>query len=116
MKIEHFKPVTTGGALKASFQVSFNVAPWGNWFVNMTFFQKDSGQTWFGYPQKEYTSKEGERKFFKMAFPSEQAREGFEAQLKNALGTQVEAMRPIFPPKGNEGRAPVENYPDEVPF
>lgn len=96
LKIQHFKPNSKGGALKASFQVIFNINPWGPWCLNMTFFQKDNGQSWFGYPQKEYVNADGQKKYFKLAYPSEEAKESFEAELRKALMSQVPAMQNAF--------------------
>lgn len=117
MKIEHFRPCDKGGALKASFQASFDVPPWGEWNVNMTFFQKDSGETWFGYPQRQYTSQQGERKFFKLSYPHKEAREGFEKDVRSALARQVPAMKDLMAEATQqEGYMPYPLSNEPLPF
>lgn len=96
MKIEHFRPCDKGGSLKASFQAVFYVEPWGAFCLNMTFFQKDNGQSWFGYPQREYVNQEGQKKYFKLAYPDENGRANFEKDVKEALVQQVPVMRDIL--------------------
>ena len=94
MKIEHFRPNERGGPLKASYQVICR--PTGLWHFNLCFFQKEGGQTWFGYPNREYKNKEGERKFFKQAYPDEPDRPAFEKEMMEALTAQCPVMKDIL--------------------
>lgn len=116
MKIEHFRTNDKGGSMKASFQATFPVSPWGDWHINMAFFQKDNGQTWFGYPQREYTNHEGQRKFFKQAYPDESIRDNFERDVKSALMEQIPVMKDILslPPQYEPMGIKFES--DEIPF
>ena len=114
MKIEHFRTIDKG-ILKASFQAIFQ--PKSLWHINMCFFQKDNGQAWYGYPNREYTTKDGERKFFKQAYPEEAARGEYENDLKIALLAQFPVMQDILssqmPPEQSTFAAPSNN---NLPF
>ncbi len=117
MKIEHFRSIDKGGSLKASFQAIFLVQPWGEWHINICFFQKDNGQSWFGYPNREYTNQEGERKFFKQAYPDESIKDSFEKDLKEALVTQIPVMKDILSSQPNQVQeAPLAEVFDQLPF
>ncbi len=95
MKIEHFTPKDKCGALKASFQVVFD-SEFGPWHVNMAFFRKDNGDTWFNYPQRSYINKEGDKKYFKESYPDQDiTRDPFEEAVRSTLNSQYPGMKDI---------------------
>lgn len=87
MKIEYFKRIDKPGSpLKASFDV---LIPEWDFTIKMTYFEKDDGRTWFGYPSREYTNEMGERKHVWLAFFGEKGRPRFEKALKEELNKHL---------------------------
>lgn len=83
MKIDRFKEINKAGSpLKASFTV---VIPEWDLFLRMTYFEKENGQSWFGYPCQEYTNEMGEKKRLWLAYFGERGKPRFEEALKKEL-------------------------------
>lgn len=94
MKVERFRPIENGGALKASYHLIFR--PTGVWHLNLCLFKKETGQTWFGYPNRSYINKEGLKKFLKDSYPSDEDRPDFEHIMKEYLLANYPVTRDIF--------------------
>lgn len=92
MKIDHFKRIDKPGSpLKASFNV---LIPEWDLTLKMTYFEKDNGQSWFGYPSREYTNEMGEKKHVWLAFFGERGRPRFEKSLKEELNKHLNISTP----------------------
>jgi len=92
MKIDHFQRINKpGSSLKASFNV---VIPEWDLTLKMTYFEKDNGQTWFGYPSREYTNEMGEKKYQWLAFFGERGKPRFEKALKEELNKFLTVSAP----------------------
>lgn len=83
MQILDFKHITNGTSpLKASFRV--HIPEWGLNII-MMYFLKYDGKSWFGYPSREYTGAEGEKKYQWLTYFDEKAKVRFETALKKEL-------------------------------
>jgi len=82
MEIKDFKVINKDTSpLKATFSVLFPVTNWGDFNVNMKYFEKTDGSSWIAYPQESYTNAEGEKKYKNLAYFDKQVRQAFEAFL-----------------------------------
>ena len=89
--IENFR-LLNKGCVKASFQAIIE-SEFGPWCVNMIYFEKDNGESWMGYPSKEYTNKEGDRKYFRQSYPgTKEGKESFEIQTKEAVDILIKGL------------------------
>lgn len=83
MRIDHFKRIDKPGSpLKASFSA---IIPEWDFTIKMTYFEKDNGQSWFGYPSRQYTNEMGETKHQWLAYFGEKGKPRFEQALKEEL-------------------------------
>jgi hypothetical protein len=91
MRIDHFKRVhSSGSPLKASFKV---VIPEWDFTMKMTYFEKEDGRTWFGYPSREYRNEAGEKKHEWLAYFGEKGKLRFEKALKEELKKFLDASQ-----------------------
>jgi len=93
MEIRDFKPVDKPNSpLKASFMV--HIPEW-DFNLAVTYFEKNDGSSWFGYPQQEWTNNQGEKKYKWLAYFGEKGKPRFEKTLK-------EKVREKLPKGGNQ--------------
>jgi hypothetical protein len=89
MRIDKFKRIDKQGSpLKASFMA---IVPEWDLFLRMTYFQKDSGESWFGYPSQEFINDSGEKKRVWLAFFGDKGKPRFEEALKKELNKIMQA-------------------------
>lgn len=83
MKIENYKIVERPNSpMKATFEV---VIPEWDFTMSLAYFEKGSGQSWFGYPSREYMNDKGEKKYKWLAHFGEKGKARFETALKKEL-------------------------------
>jgi hypothetical protein len=107
MELRDFKHIDKpNSTLKATFMVYI---PEWDFNLAVTYFEKNDGSNWFGYPQQEWTNKEGIKKYKWLAFFGEKGKPRFEKTLK-------EKVRELMP-KGSSYPQEQMNYNnDDLPF
>lgn len=92
MRIDQFQRIDKEGSpLKASFNV---IIPEWDFTLCMTYFQKNDGSTWFGYPSREYVNQAGEKKHKWLAYFGEDGKPRFEKTLKEELKKHLVISEP----------------------
>jgi hypothetical protein len=92
MRIDQFQRIDKeGSALKASFNA---VIPEWDFTLSMTYFRKNDGSSWFGYPSREYVNQAGEKKYKWLAFFGEKGKARFEKALKEELKKHLDISEP----------------------
>lgn len=100
MRIDNFRRIDKSSSpLKASFNV---VIPEWDFTIVMTYFSKDDGQIWFGYPSREYVNQEGQKKHQWLAYFGEKGKERFEKALKEELKKHLDPSAPKEVDWGNQ--------------
>ena len=94
MEIQDFKLLNNpNSAMKANFRVYI---PQWDFNICLTYFEKDDGSSWFGYPQQQWTTNDGQKKYKWLAYFGEKAKEKFEvgvrSKLKEHLPAKTEAQ------------------------
>lgn len=83
MRIDRYKTIDKeGSSLKASFNV---IIPEWDLTLRMTYFEKPTGESWFGYPSQQYVNEFGEKKHSWLAFFGEKGKPRFEKSLREEL-------------------------------
>jgi len=105
MEIKDFKKIDNGRSpLKASFMV--HIPEW-DFNIAITYYEKNGGAHWFGYPQQEWTNQQGEKKYKWLAYFGEKGKTRFEKALKEKLS--------VLLPKNEDNQD--QNYNNEdLPF
>ena len=109
MEIKDFKNIDKPNSpLKATFTVHF---PERDFNLVMTYFEKNDGSNWFGYPQQEWTNAQGEKKYKWLAYYGEKKKADFEKALKeiikkSKLQTAKDMKQSMYAQPNN----------DEIPF
>jgi hypothetical protein len=99
MKLSNFKAFDNPGkAIKSTQMVTLTAEDFARLGLEINIhvvrFQNADGAEWFGYPQKEYTNKLGEKKYQWMAYFSKDSKPAFEEELKLLLS--MEAQNPFL--------------------
>lgn len=108
MEINDFRNVDRPGSpMKASFVV--RIPEW-DFNIAISYFERADGSSWFGYPQQEWTNKEGEKKYRWLAFFGEKGKPRFEKALRESLKEKISK-----PSHSAEQERQYSNH-DELPF
>lgn len=107
MEIKDFKNIDKpDSTLKATFIV--HIPEW-DFNLALTYFEKHDGSNWFGYPQQEWTNKEGVKKYKWLAYFGKTGKARFEKSVKDLLKG--------FMPSVTSTPMPAMDYNnDELPF
>jgi hypothetical protein len=100
MEIKNFKNIGSN-CLKAAFTLV--IPEWGNIEIDCAYFRKDNGSSWFNYAAKEYTSKEGKKKFWNQVRWPQATTDKLSSALKEKI---IEMMGTVVAPKDDEGELP----------
>jgi len=93
MKITNYnEPKDKSGPLKASFMA---YDPEYDLTLEMKYFEKNDGSSWFSYPSIPYTGKEGEKKYKWTAFFGEKGKKRWEERIKAALANRNQEELPF---------------------
>ena len=98
MEIKNYR-VINKGCLKAAFTVI--IAEWGGQEIDCCYFEKDNGNYWVNYANKEYTGKDGQKKSHcQVRFPkpvSEKLNKAIQEKIKNGkVEYKIPADKPSF--------------------
>lgn len=107
MEIRDFKTIENPNSpMKASFVV--HIPEW-DFNLAMTYFERNDGSNWFGYPKQEWTNPQGEKKYKWMAFFGDKGKERFEKALK-------EKVRPLLQKPVPQASNDIEFNNNDLPF
>lgn len=105
IKITHYTPMQSQGACKGIF--SCYIEEWDLHFRGLKEIVTSEGKKFIGFPQKEYTDKNGEKKYLDYVSFGKETGQRFQAKLRVTLAAYKEA-------KGLNHQH--EKMGDEVPF
>ncbi len=90
MQITQFNPNKDDTSpLKASMMV--NIPEW-DFTLEVKYFQKRDGSSWFGYPTNGWTNAQGEKKYKWLAFFGPKGKEKFEQVLKPLVDEKLDVI------------------------
>lgn len=89
---------------------SIYVEKWGVIINNISVFKKDGGR-WINFPSKEYTNKEGEKKYMPLIrFKEREHMDAFSDVVKQAIDEWCQKNPEPKPPPQTQ------HYQEEIPF